>query len=229
MSTSKDSLNPSDVFATRTRADAEFRREISPGNPAMYISNVDYGRMMLLGVSYNHSVNEVQAAVQAAVSYGLSGGKGGLDTTSKQILEDSYVHAYILGGSSTDAANIAAASLGGKASDTLINAVTGWLIYGAVFSPDTSPAAPISYAVRYLGDGSPFVALSTANWQQKACNLKSISIDRIRVRFKTYKDNSWPLGFRCLIHLGKRLPNNTKVRAKIGRRDPTMSKNQAPK
>ena len=108
-------------------------------SPPVYVQSITYGRRVIFSVQTSRSATEVKAALEA--SYGFAG--GGLDievsTENREVLEESEIRAFVLGGSGEDATSA-------------INGFDGLIQYiqnGGSYSKD-SPGAPIAYKLAYL-------------------------------------------------------------------------------
>lgn len=117
---------------------AELTKFISNGNPACYISNVDYGRVILVKITADTSFDALTTAV---------GGRNGIASGSSTFKKSNFkfnhsVKAYIIGGDP---------SLAGKAITGDIDKINDLIAQGAKVS-ESNPGIPISYSLRYLYD-----------------------------------------------------------------------------
>lgn len=109
---------------------------LSPENPPTYISNIVYGRMLMLTMTSTRSFTEMEAALSASRD-GI--GSGSVDGSHLQVLQESTIRVASVGGVDDGV-------------EGLIK--TGRL--GEYFDADAplTSARPLSYTVRNLGDNS---------------------------------------------------------------------------
>lgn len=195
---------PSDVFANSVRFDDHFRSQIyksndpSKNNPALIVQSVDFGRMLVLSMSSNYDEKTMELAIHAAFNAWTTSGAAGLDQKTSTVLSSSTLQGYVIGGDPTSAAGLIGSATTGQG----LAAVQHWVESGAVYSPKTSPAAMISYRVRYLADGSPAGAYYETDWTETNCtDPRPIPIDGVGVAFHTGKDNSKGDGMQALLRI----------------------------
>ncbi len=128
---------------------ADLQKYVQPGNPATYISSVNYGRIFYLLIQSTQSTEEIKAAVTASFNGGLVSGGGGIKVESVNELSNVNVSGYAYGGD----AGLAAGALIGDMDDVKTFIEEG----GAI-----NNGAPISYVVRSLEDPSIVVAANLA-------------------------------------------------------------------
>ncbi len=104
------------------------------------VSSVKYGRMVLYTVESNSSITDVQAAFNASFSSADANG----DVEYQKIINESKIEAVVIGGSGSDAAGAVSGPAG----------VYEFIINGGDYSAD-SPAAPLSYTLRYIRNDFP--------------------------------------------------------------------------
>jgi thiol-activated cytolysin len=143
--------------------------------PPVYVSSVTYGRMVLFTFESQYSAEEMSAALNFAYSGGVDV-KGDVSVTYKDIISQSKITAFILGGD------------GGSASQTIdsYDALISFIKTGGNYSRQ-SPGAPIAYKLAYLKDNSPARMSFTTDYtvrdcarvsQQVVVTLNSISCDQ---------------------------------------------------
>ena len=165
-------VNPSDFMAPGTTL-AEVSTKIDPGSPPLYVSSVTYGRLVVFTFESSYSASELGAALDFAYNDGIEI-TGNTSLTYSEILSDSTITAYILGGSGGAAA---------QAIDSYEN-LTSFINEGGDFSAE-SPAAPIAYKLAYLGNNQPARFSFTEDYEFEECERISqtvrVSVDRIEV------------------------------------------------
>jgi thiol-activated cytolysin len=165
--------SPSGLFASSvTLNDVEARLDAS--RPPVYVSSVTYGRMVLFTFESKYSAEEMSAALEFAYSGGVDV-SGDVSVTYKDILSQSTITAFILGGDA------------GTAVQTIdsYEALKSFIKTGGNYSRE-SPGAPIAYKLSYLKDNSPARMSFTTDYQVKDCvrvsqkvlvTLNSIAVD----------------------------------------------------
>ncbi|HEY0477264.1 MAG TPA: thiol-activated cytolysin family protein [Kofleriaceae bacterium] len=142
--------------------------------PPVYVSSVTYGRMVLFTFESQYSSEEMSAALDFAYSGGVDV-RGDVSVTYKDIISQSKITAFILGGDA------------GSAAQTIdsYDALISFIKTGGNYSRQ-SPGAPIAYKLSYLKDNSPARMSFTTDYQVKDCvrvsqqvkvTLKSIAVD----------------------------------------------------
>lgn len=128
--------------------------KIGPDNIPVYVSNVVYGRMMMFSFTSTASETDIRATLSAAYNSIAGGVSGNLDARQKKVLQE---------------AKIAVTSLGGDAEATLAVIRSGdWSQYFTNSAPLTS-AAPLSYTLRNLSDGSIASVTEATSYNLKQC------------------------------------------------------------
>ena len=142
--------------------------------PPVYVSSVTYGRMVLFTFESQYSAQEMSAALDFAYSGGIDV-KGDVSVTYKDMISQSKITAFILGGDAGTAVQTI------NSYDSLIN----FIKTGGNYSRQ-SPGAPIAYKLSYLKDNSPARMSFTTDYQVKDCvrvsqqirvTLRSIAVD----------------------------------------------------
>jgi thiol-activated cytolysin len=143
--------------------------------PPVYVSSVTYGRLVLFTFESQYSAEEMSAALDFAYSGGVDV-KGDVSVTYKDIISQSKITAFILGGDA------------GSASQTIdsYDALISFIKSGGNYSWQ-SPGAPIAYKLSYLKDNSPARMSFTTDYTVRDCarvsqqiqvTLKSIVCDQ---------------------------------------------------
>ena len=166
--------NPSAVFAPTVTLD-DVSAKIDPAHPPVYVSSVTYGRMVLFTFESQYSAEEMGAALDFAYSGGVDV-SGDVSVTYKDIISQSTITAFILGGDA------------GTAVQTIdsYEALISFIKSGGNYSRQ-SPGAPIAYKLsNYLKDNSPARMSETTDYDVKDCvrvsqkvqiTLNSIAVD----------------------------------------------------
>jgi hypothetical protein len=137
-------------------AELQALQKIGPDNPPLYVSNVVYGRMMAFTLTSTSTASQIKAALYAAYKGIFFSGSLNISAEHKKLLEE---------------AKISVTSLGGDARATIAMIASGdWRAYFSATAPLTS-AAPISYTLRNLKDGSIASVAETTQYDVRQCNL----------------------------------------------------------
>jgi hypothetical protein len=148
----------SEDFTVETLDAQEKLGKIGDDNIPVYVSNVVYGRMMMFSLTSTASEQEIRATLNAAYSGIAFSGSASLSAKHKSILKES---------------KIAVASVGGDAQATIAMIRSGdWSQYFTKDAP-LSSAAPLSYTMRNLGDGSIATVGETTKYNITTCNVKA--------------------------------------------------------
>ena len=161
--------SPSSMFAKGTSL-AEIQGKIDESHPPVYVSSVTYGRMVLFTFESQYSSEEMSAALDFAYSGGVDL-KGDVSVTYKDMISQSKITAFILGGD------------GGAAAQTIdsYDALIRFIKTGGNYSRQ-SPGAPIAYKLSYLKDNSPARMSFTTDYDVKDCVRVS---QRVKVTLQT--------------------------------------------
>lgn len=110
----------------------------SETNPVTYIDSVTYGRLFVYVYESLEASSNLEASLNIALN-GLSDFTAEAQAAYQNVVNNSSVKVYALGGNAQDALAVA----------TDFSSLRSYLLDGAVLSED-SPGAPISYNIRYL-------------------------------------------------------------------------------
>ena len=144
---------PSDVFQDSVSVD-DLKTYVGVDDPPMYVQSVVYGRRVLFAIESDHSLQDIVAAMDAAIS-GIVNLEGDVDATDT--IESSKITAGILGGDGEAAAKTI------EGIDELVD----YIETGGNYSAD-SPGAPIAYRLAYLDNATGKLSL-TAQYSQTVC------------------------------------------------------------
>jgi thiol-activated cytolysin len=151
----------------------DVKSQVGPGDPPLYVSSVTYGRMVVFTFESQYSAQELGAALDFAYSGGVDV-SGDVSVTYKDIISQSKITAFILGGS------------GGMAAQTIdsYDDLMAFIKGGGDWSKD-SPGAPIAYKLSYLRDNAPARISLTTDYDVKDCERVSqkiqVTLESIRV------------------------------------------------
>ena len=123
----------------------DLKKYVYEGNPATYISSVNYGRIFYLLIQSTQSSTDIKAAINASFNGAVVSASGSVDVKYVNDLANVKVSGYAYGGD----ANLAAGALIGGMDDVKTFIEKGGSI---------NNGAPISYVVRSLEDPSVVVA-----------------------------------------------------------------------
>ena len=156
---------PSDLFQSPQEIRLAMLGSVSP----MYVASVTYGRMALVSIESDASESELQAALEASFSSGVHSGELDISGSHKQTLAKSKIKGTIIGGSGADASAI-------RNVDSLLS----YIDRGGNWSHE-SPAAPISYKLRYLSDNSVGNIILASTYKVRNCEKIERKARRYRV------------------------------------------------
>lgn len=158
--------HPSDFFVDGVGID-DLLPWTSTEDPPLYVQSITYGRRVIFSVQTSHSASEVKAALEASYNaVGVANGGISVSTQHKQVLSESTIRAFVLGGSGDDATGA-------------INGFDGLVAYiqkGGSYSKD-SPGAPIAYKLAYLDNAVTRLAFTT-DYAERDCvkNLTDMNL-----------------------------------------------------
>ncbi len=134
---------------------------IGPSNLPVYVSNIVYGRIMIMTMTSTYSSSEMHAALEASYNQGLGGGT--IDGGYQAILQ-----------SENTSFNIVA--VGGEAQHAMDAITTGNL--HDYFDSDAAltTAVPLSYTLRNLGDNSIAMVSNTSTYNITECSDQIVTI-----------------------------------------------------
>lgn len=133
--------------------------EILLDEPPTYVSSVTYGRIVYFAVTSNFSSEELRAALEFGFSTGAVDVDGSVSLTHSEVLSESQITAFILGGNG----DVAVQAIQGA------EGISEFLQSGGTYSKD-SPGAPIGYKLAYLADNSPARFALTTDYDVQECD-----------------------------------------------------------
>ena len=146
---------PADFFEDGTTVD-QIDDYVSADSPPLYVQSITYGRRVIFSVETERSSQEVKAALEATYAGAVSASVN-VSFEHKQVLSESTIRAFVLGGSGDDATGA-------------INGFEGLVEYiqkGGNYSKD-SPGAPIAYKLAYLDNAVATLAFTT-DYAERTC------------------------------------------------------------
>ncbi len=154
----------SDAFTDQRLQEQVDRDRMGPENLPTYISNIVYGRMLMLTMTSDYSFEEMEAALTASRE---SIGSGSIEGTHLQVLQSSQIRVSSVGGVDDGVENLIK---------------TGEL--GSYFSTDSplTSARPLSYTVRNLGDNSIAKVSETTEYNISECSANAVDPTGARYR-----------------------------------------------
>ncbi len=147
---------PSDVFGSTVTL-AQVQERFGAANPPMYVASITYGRKVIFTVESKFSSTEMGAALEFAYRGGASV-DGSVSLTHQEVLSQSKITAFILGGSGVDAVRAV------EGYEQLLDYIRN----GGSYSRD-SPGAPIAYKIAYLATNEPAKLALATEYQVRDC------------------------------------------------------------
>lgn len=126
-------------------------------HPPAYVSSVTYGRLVIFTFESTYSAEEMGAALDFAYSGGVDV-SGNVSVSYKDIISNSKITAFILGGDAGTAAQ----------SIDSYDSLMAFIKAGGNYSKE-SPGAPIAYKLNYLADNTPARMSETTDYDVKEC------------------------------------------------------------
>ena len=164
---------PSKIFDASVQL-TDVQEHMDDTRPPVYVSSITYGRMVVFTFESEYSAEEMGAALDFAYSGGVDV-SGQVSVTYKDIISNSKITAFILGGDAGSAV---------KSIDSY-DALIAFIKDGGNYSRQ-SPGAPIAYKLNYLKDNSPARMSETTDYDLRECTrvsqkvrviLQSIAVD----------------------------------------------------
>ena len=149
--------SPASYFAPETTV-KDVSPFVSPESPPLYVQSITYGRRVVFTVETDVSAAEIAAALEAAYA-GVVDANVNVQTAHKQMLAQSKIQAFVLGGDGEAAASGVVAGYEGLAD---------FIKTGGNYSKD-SPGAPIGYKLAYLDNAATKLAFTT-EYAEKTCH-----------------------------------------------------------
>ena len=132
-------------------------KEAFGGYSPVYCSSVKYGRLALFTFESTSTQSEIEAALNASIGGILKNGGVDVETKYKNTVNQSSMRALIVGGNSVTGVAI-------NDFETLAKHI----LEGGTYSNE-SPAAPISYTLRFLDDNSIAKTILSSEYVSRQC------------------------------------------------------------
>lgn len=136
----------------------------TPESTSAVVDRVNYGRIILFSFRSARSASEIEASVEATIDKGVRSGGGEIEHDQEQVIEESEIHATVLGGGAATGARAVTANSVEDVND-IINE-------GSSYGPD-HPGAPISYHMTFLIDGSDAGITTATDYTARSCERKA--------------------------------------------------------
>ena len=152
--------------------DLKARGKIGEDNPPLYISSMDYGRVLIYKITSTFSASEIKSAINFSYDGGVGGGDTDIEKKNKEVLATSDIEISAYGGNQS---NIEALIRSGKLVD--------------YFTGDTKleSMVPISFEVRNLQDNTIAGISRTTEYDIKQCKFEEKTVppkgEVVRVMF----------------------------------------------
>ena len=155
-------IEPADFFTEEVAVD-DLLPFMDASSPPLYVQSITYGRRVIFTVESSESADKVRAALDAAYESSFTA-QANLELTHQKVLEDSRMHAFVLGGSGAEAAGAIAGFEG----------LMKYITLGGDYSKD-SPGAAIAYKMAYLDNATTKFAFTT-DYTERICQRNRASI-----------------------------------------------------
>ncbi|MBK6519731.1 MAG: thiol-activated cytolysin family protein [Polyangiaceae bacterium] len=147
---------PSEFFVDGTTVE-DLKPWVDADNPPLYVQSITYGRRVIFSLQSDRSASEVKAALEASYQGVVAEGGVNISAEHREVLEQSTIRAFVLGGSGEEATGA-------------IHGFEGLIEYiesGGSYSQD-SPGAPIAYKLAYLDNAVTKLAFTT-DYAERTC------------------------------------------------------------
>ena len=138
--------------------------DIGEDNPALYVSNIGYGRILVYKMTSTHEKNRIQAAINASYNGVFANTSGYTDVDIQSTLDSAKIEIAAFGG---DVSNIEALIRSGKLSDYFIG------------DTELSSMRPISFEVRRLMENQTAGLVRTSEYDVKSCTFERKTVPPI--------------------------------------------------
>lgn len=186
--------HPEEVFVYDSLIE-DAHNDIIPGNPPLVLSQVRYGRQVILLISSQLSASDVKASLQAAYSGKAGTGSAALssDLTYQKVMEQSTIKYFARGGGAAAAAQ----PLKEAQPSELYQKVRDFLAGSADFSA-SNPGLPVAYTIKYLSDQTRVAMnMSALQYEQVDCAVVPQLHDwRFESRDTNYRLEVWVDGIK---------------------------------
>jgi thiol-activated cytolysin len=162
-------VEPKDFFGPDVTVE-QLTDFMSAENPPTYVQSITYGRRVVFSVESNETADKVRASLEAAYEAGVNVDVD-LKVEYENILRESRIHAFVLGGSGAEAAGAIAGFEG----------LIAYITKGGDYSKD-SPGAPIAYKLAYLDNATTKLSFTT-QYTERDCvrNRATLHADLLQI------------------------------------------------
>ncbi len=157
-----------DACVSPDDAEAYIQKENPPG----YISTVTFGRTLYMKIESDLKSSDIAAELSGQYQGGVVDVSASVTTGFKNVLANSNVEIFALGGDSQDVAALQATMADETFADDRAAALADYLQKGATFSVQR-PVVPIGYTVRHLRDNSVMRIASPYDYKVPNCYAKA--------------------------------------------------------
>jgi thiol-activated cytolysin len=124
------------------------------------VASITYGRRVIFTMETDFSEQEIKAALDFAFRAGVTNVDGNVSLRYDEMLNQTKITAFVLGGNAEDAVVIF---------DHNFEGLKDFITNGANFDPRENPGAPIAYKLNYLADKSNARMSFTTDYENKEC------------------------------------------------------------
>lgn len=124
----------------------------------LYVSSITYGRRVVFTAESTATASELKAALDFAYDGALTNVDVDSRLSHEEILEESNIKAFVLGGNAEDAVAVVNG----------LEGIQAFIAQGGTFSPE-SPGAPIAYKLNHLSDNSAARLSLTTDYDKVVC------------------------------------------------------------
>ncbi len=154
--------SPAQVFSGNVSI-ADIKNTFSNGAPPAYVHSVSYGRIINFRMTTSASATEAELKAALEFTSGTERYDVDLEARYKQILSESTVDVFSIGGN----AAVASLATGSNNLQELQSIISG---KNAVYSKE-NPGVPIAYTIRFLNDNSLAKMGYTTEYATELCNV----------------------------------------------------------
>jgi thiol-activated cytolysin len=161
---------------------ADVKAEFSDNDPPLYVASISYGRRVIFTMETDFSEKEIKAALDFAFSAGAVNVDGSVSLRYDEMLNQTKITAFVLGGDAADAVVIF---------DNNFEGLKEFITGGANFDPRENPGAPIAYKLNYMADKSNARMSFTTDYENKECERISQRVKVTLISISCDDTNEW--------------------------------------
>ena len=151
----------------------------TPESTSAVVDRVNYGRIILFSFRSARSTSEMESSLEATFDVGVREGGGEVEHDQEQTIEESEIHATVLGGGADTGARAVTANS--------VEDINEIINEGSSFGPD-HPGAPISYHMTFLIDGSDAGVTTATDYTARSCERKATTYKAYDFRLLNHKE-----------------------------------------